>query len=153
MTSEYDEIFSRFLMRITDYGFAQMEEYMATEMMSGWLRSVLSRPMVRRLFASITADDDIEEIEYEMMESLDDDSDKDFVEEMLAVGMCIQWLTPQYQSVLNTSQYFSNSDAKFFSQANHMTELNSMLTKAQTDFRKLIRDRAYNLAVINGVTS
>lgn len=89
MTSEYDEIFSRFLMRITDYGFAQMEEYMATEMMSGWLRSVLSRPMVRRLFASITADDDIEEIEYEMMESLDDDSDKDFVEEMLAVGMCI----------------------------------------------------------------
>ena len=71
--------------------------------MSGWLHSVLSKPMVRRLFSSLTADDDIEEIEYEMLEPLDENSDQEFVEEMLAVGMVISWLSPQFHSVLNTA--------------------------------------------------
>jgi hypothetical protein len=43
--------------------------------------------MVRRLFLSIASDDDMEEIEYEMKTPLDEDSDKEFVEELLAVGM------------------------------------------------------------------
>lgn len=152
ITSEYDDIFSRFMMRITDYGFANMDEYLASEMMQGWLRSALSRPMVRRLFSSITADDDVEEIEYEMLEPLDDVSDQDFVEEMLSVGMTIAWLSPQYHSVLNTAQLFSNSEQKWYSQAAHMNEIKAMYEKSQTDLRKLIRDRSYNIAVINGVS-
>jgi hypothetical protein len=32
-----------------------------------------------------------------------------------------------------------------------MSELKAMYEKAQTDLRKLIRDRSYSLAVINGV--
>lgn len=151
ITSEYDEIFSRFLMRITDYGFATQDEYLANEMMQGWLRSTLSKPMVRRLFSSITADDDLEEIEYEMRDSLDEDSDRDFVEDMLAIGMVISWLSPQYHSVLNVQQLIANSDQKWFSQAMHMEQIEAMYDKAKIDFRKLIRDRAYNLAVINGV--
>lgn len=153
ITSEYDNIFSRFLVRITDYGFAAQDEYLASQMMQNWLHATLSKPVVRKLFSSIKADDDIEEIEYEMMESLDEDSDIEFVEEMLATGMCVQWLSPQYNSVLNTSQIFTNSEQKFYSQAAHLNELRDMYTKAQTDFRKLIRDRAYALAVVNGVQS
>lgn len=151
ITSEYNNIFSRFMMRITDYKFANMDESLAGEMMQGWLKSALSRPMVRRLFSTIMADDDVEEIEYELMEPLDDLSDQDFVEEMLAVGMTIAWLSPQYHSVLNTSQVFSNSEQKFYSQSQHMSELKAMYEKSQTDLRKLIRDRSYSLAVINGV--
>ena len=112
ITSEYNSIFSRFMVRITDYGFAAQDEDLATEMMLSWLRAVLSKPMVRRLFSSIAADDDTAEIEYEMKEPLDDDSDLDFVEEMLATGMVVQWLNPQVNSVLNTSQIFSNSEQK-----------------------------------------
>lgn len=58
-------------------------------MLNGYLKSTLSKPMVRRLFTSITSDDDVEEVEYELRDSLDDDSDKDFVEEVLAVG-CVE---------------------------------------------------------------
>ena len=153
ITSEYDDIFSRFMTRITDYGFAAQDEYLAGQMMQGWLRSVLAKPMVRRLFSSIIADDDVEEVEYEMKEPLDENSDKEFVEEMLAVGMVISWVSPQYHSVLNTSQVFTNSEQKFYSQSQHLSELKGMYEKAQTDFRKLIRDRGYGLAVINGVSS
>lgn len=58
-------------------------------MLNGYLKSTLSKPMVRRLFTSITSDDDVEEVEYELRDSLDDDSDKDFVEEVLAIG-CVE---------------------------------------------------------------
>ena len=63
--------------------------------------------MVRRLFTVTSIDDDVEEFEYELREPLDDDSDKDFVEEVLALGMVESWLNPKYHSTLLMSQMFS----------------------------------------------
>lgn len=151
ITSEYDEIYSRFYLRVKDYETSGLEEKLVKQMLLGYLKSTLSKPMVRRLFQSITLDEDIEEIEYELRNSLDEDSDKDFVEEVLALGMVVEWLSPRYHSTLLTSQLVSNSEQKFYSQKNHMDGLEIMYTKAQTDFRKLIRDYGYSLSVINGV--
>ena len=83
-------------------------------MLNGYLRSTLSKPMVRRLFLSVSADDDVEEIDYTMRDPLDEDSDKDFIEEVLAVGMISSWASPKYNSTLLTSQLFSNSEQKLF---------------------------------------
>lgn len=103
MTSEYSEVYSRFMLRITDYDIAGLEESLAYDMMNGWMRSVLSKPMVRRLFASVVLDDDVEEIEYVLSNPWDDDADKDFVEELLSVGMVVEWVSPKYHSILNTN--------------------------------------------------
>jgi len=84
-------------------------------MLNGYLRSTLSKPMVRRLFSSVSADDDVEEIDFELRESLDTDSDTDFIAEVLAVGMVSAWASPRYHSTLLTSQLLSNSEQKFFS--------------------------------------
>ena len=153
MTSEYSEIYSRFYLRIKDYEMIALEEKVVNEMLSGYLRSTLSKPMVRRLFSSVVMDDDVEEIEYELRDSLDEDSDKDFVEEVLATGMVVSWLDPKYHSTLLTSQFFSNSEQKFYAQSTQMNELKSMFQKAQTDLRKLIRDYGYSISVVNGVES
>lgn len=150
MTSEFDEIYSRFYLRVKDYETSGLEEKLVKQMLLGYLKSTLSKPMVRRLFQSVTLDEDIEEIEYELRNSLDEDSDKDFVEEVLALGMVVEWLSPRYHSTLLTSQLVSNSEQKFYSQKNHMDGLEIMYTKAQTDLRKLIRDYGYSLSVING---
>ena len=150
-SSEYSEIYSRFYLRIKDYEMSGLDEQLVKNMLIGYLRSTLSKPMVRRLFQSLTIDDDIEEIEYELREPLDEDSDKDFVEEVLALGMTVEWCNPKYQSTLLTSQMFSNSEQKFYSQAAHLAEIRELLNKSQTDLRKLIRDRGYSLSVINGV--
>lgn len=42
------------------------------------------------------------------------------------------------------------SNTTVYSQANHLETIQELLSKAQIDFRKLIRDRAYALAAING---
>ena len=45
-----------------------------------------------------------------MREAWDDNADRDFVEEALALGMVNQWLSTQYHSVRNTVQMFSNKE-------------------------------------------
>ena len=150
-SSEFSEIYSRFYFRVKDYDMAGMSKKIVDELLKGYLRSTLSQPMVRRLFSSITMDEDIEEVEYELREPLDEDSDKDFVEEVLSLGMLQSWASPKYNSTLLTSQVFVNSEQKYYSQAAHLAEMKELLIKSQTDLRKLIRDRGYNLSVINGV--
>jgi hypothetical protein len=79
-------------------------------MMNGWMKSTLSWPYIRRLFSFITADDDVEMVEFELAKPIDEQSDLDFAEEVIAQGMVVNWLSPQYHSVLNTAQFFSNSE-------------------------------------------
>ena len=148
---EYNEIYSRFYLRVKDYEMSGLDEKLVKEMMNGYLRSTLSKPMVRRLFQSITMDDDVEEIEYTLRESLDEDSDNDFVSEVFALGCVSEWASPKYHSTLLTSQLLSNSEQKYYSQAQHLSEMKELYTKSQTDLRKLIRDYGYSLSVINGV--
>lgn len=143
MTSEFENIYSRFYLRITDYNLAGLSENIASEMMNGWMHATLSKPYVRRLFDQLTIDDDVEEIEYELKFPTSDGEDQDFIEQVIAMGMVIEWLQPQVNSVLNTAQMFSNSEQKFYSQANHLQVLQELLKKNQNDQRKLIRDRGY----------
>ena len=151
MTSDFESIYSRFYLRVKDYEMVGLDEKVVKEMLNGYLKSTLSKPMVRRLFQSISNDDDLEEVEYELRNSLDEGSDQDFVEEVLATGMVVEWCNPRYQSTLLTSQLLSNSEQKYYSQAAHLAEMNKLLTKTQTDLRKLIRDYGYSLSIINGV--
>lgn len=150
-SSEFSEIYSRFFLRVKDYEMSGMKEKLVNELLNGYLRSTLSKPMVRRLFQSISLDEDMEEIEYELRNNLDEDSDKDFVEEVLALGMVSEWASPKYHSTLLTSQLLSNSEQKFYSQSAHLAEMKELYNKSQTDLRKLIRDYGYSLSVINGV--
>ena len=143
MTSEFDELYSRFYLRVEDYNIVGLEEKVVTNIMNGWIKSTLSKPYVRRLFDELDFDEDIGELEYEMKLPVSEEEDKDFVEEVIALGMVVEWLSPKYHSTLLTSQMFSNSDQKYYSQANHMTELKDMYHRAQNDLRKLIRDRGY----------
>ena len=153
MTSDFESIYSRFYLRVKDYEMTGLDEKLVNEILLGYLKSTLSKPMVRRLFQSITLDEDVEEIEYELRDSLDEASDQDFVEEVLAVGLVCEWASPRYHSTLLTSQLLSNSEQKYYSQAAHLAEMKELYLKSQTDLRKLIRDYGYSLSVINGVES
>ena len=109
---ELDNIYSRFYLRIKDYEIVGLEEKIVKEMMNGYIRSTLAKPMVRRVFQSVSIDEDFGEVEFELRDPWDEDSDSDFVEEVLALGMVVSWATPKYNSTLLTSQMFSNSEQK-----------------------------------------
>lgn len=143
MTLSYEDIFSRFLGYITDYNIASMNMDDAYDMMREWLRKAYSKPYLRRLFSSSTLDDEIQTLTYEMDFIVEDEADKDFVSDILAKGMVIEWLQPQVKSKLFTQQMFAGKEQKFFAQANHVSELRGLLEDITLEQRKMIRDRGY----------
>lgn len=143
MTSVFEDIFSRFLLKVTDYNFVRLDEDTVNEMMIGWLKATLSKPYVRRIFSSLTISEDFEEIEFELKNPVDEQSDADYVEELVATGMVVEWVTPQVNSVINTQQMLSGKEVKFYSQSQHLAELKGLLSDSNQALRKMIRDHGY----------
>ena len=144
MTSSYNDIYSRFLLKIRDYEFAGLPEPDATEEMREWLRSASSHAYIYRIFNSFSADDEIAEIEYTLKSSVDDYSDKNFVEELLGSQMVVEWLSPKLKSTTLLNQMITNSkESKFYAQANHISQLRDVCSDSENKVRSMLRDRGY----------
>lgn len=146
MTSSYNDIYSRFLIKVRDYEFAGLPEPNATEQMLDWLRSALSKPYIFRIFKSdsFTADDEIAVIDYTLTDSVNDYQDKNFVEELLAYQMVVEWVEPKVNTTTLLNQMITNSkEQKFYAQANQLSQLRELLETAENKVRSMLRDRGY----------
>ena len=144
MTSTYNDIYSRFLIKIRDYKFAGLPEPNATEQMLEWLRSALSQPYIIRIFESFSADDEIAEIEYTLTSSVNEYTDKNFVEELLGCQMICEWLSPKLRTTTLLNQMMTNSkEQKYYSQSAHISELRGILEDAENKVRSMLRDKGY----------
>ena len=105
------------------------------------LHSVVGKPRVRRLFSSISLDDEIQEMTFTLNNSVDEESDKDFVLEILSLGMAIEWLQPQVDSVIHTSVMIGGKEEKkLLDNHKNMIERLDSMKKEQN---KMIRDYGY----------
>lgn len=144
MTSlSYDEVFDDFLGRVADFDFSTMDESTANYLMAEYLQKVVSRPYIRRLFKSISADKEIHLIEFEMVDVVDEDADLEFVKTILSKGMVVEWLEPQVRTKVNIAQFFGGKEQKYYSQSNHIAELRALLRDTEAELRGEIRDRGY----------
>ena len=145
MTSSYNDIYSRFLNKIRDYEFAGLPEPNATEKMREWLQSALSHTYIYRIFESFSADDEIAEFEYTLKTSVDEYSDKHFVEELLGNAMVYEWMSEKVNSTALLNQMITNSkESRFFSQQQHLAQLRAVQADAETKVRSMLRDKGYN---------
>lgn len=146
MTSSYNKIYSRFLIKVRDYEFAGLPEPNATEQMLEWLRSALSQPYIFRIFESETfaADDEIAEMTYTLTEPVNDYQDQNFVEELLAYQMIVEWLQPKVKATTLLNQMITNSkEQKFYAQANQLSQLREIFADTENKVRSMLRDRGY----------
>lgn len=144
MTSSYNDIYSRFLNKIRDYEFAGLPEPNATEQMREWLQSALSHSYIYRIFDTFSADDEVAEIEYTLKSSVDDYSDKNFVEELLGNAMVVEWISPKLKTTTLLNQMITNSkEQKFYAQANHLAQLREVSADAENKVRSILRDKGY----------
>ena len=140
----YEKIYSQFLSKITDYNLIASNEEDVYEMLRDLLYSATSKPYVLKLFNNFSLNDEVIELNYSLKHVINEaDEDVRFVIEVISMGMVIEWLEPQVNSVLNTMQMFSGKEEKFYSQSNHLSELKDLLKQSQLKQRKLIRDRGY----------
>ena len=139
----YESIFNLFLGSITDYKLASLEENDAADLMKEYLHKALSASYLRRVFSSITLDDETETITYEMAQATDSDADSEFVKNAIAKWMVYEWYHNQVNSVVNNAQFFGGAEQKFYSQQAHSSELRALEESSYKEARHFVMDRGW----------
>lgn len=137
----YSTLFSRVLNKINDPKELSLNENDLFAIYTERLHSVIGKPRVRKLFSSITFDDELQEIQFELNSSVDEYSDKDFVLEILTLGMVIEWLQPQVDSIIHTSVMIGGKEEKKLLD-NHKNMIDRLDSMKKEQY-KLMRDYEY----------
>lgn len=132
MTS-YDVIYERFAQKITDYKLLELSDEDVETMLLSWLMSAIAK--FRRCEHNLSQRDD------ELKKFEDDLNDTEI--EILSLLMVNEWLEPQVNSVLYTSQFFGGKEEKFYAQANQLEKLMTLKKINETATQKLMRDYGY----------
>lgn len=160
LTINYQEVYSQFFLKVEGYDIfdESISDETRNALLCSWLHTAISKPYVYRLFSNVTLSDPYEEedsdtgeiseidgiIEYELKNSIDEDfGDKQFIIEVLSYGMALCWLEPKLYSYTNIAQFFGTSDEKYYSQANHISELRNLRDDLINHQRSIIRDKGY----------
>ena len=116
MATPYEKIYNRFSQKITDFNLAEIDDYSLNEMLLGWLNSSIVNVRKREHNLSLR-DDDI----MEFQENL-----SDLEIEMLALGMKLAWIDQYLNSTENVLQFIGGKEEKYYSQANHISEIREL---------------------------
>ena len=138
----YEEIYSQFYSKIEDPNF--FKKYSKDEayaLMKSWLHSVVSLPYLKKRFSSIPLDDEILELTFELVNSVDKDSDIFFVKDIIAQGMVICWMQQKIDKATSLATVIGGKEEKTIlnNYKNNMERLNEL----KVQFRKIIRDYGY----------
>ena len=138
----YEEIYSQFYSKETDPTFfKKYSKDEAYELMRTWLHSIVATPYVRKCFSTITLDDELLELTFELKNSIDEDSDNFFVKDILAQGMVICWMQQQIDKAVSLATVISGKEEKTI--LNNYKNNIARLEELKVYLRKVIRDYGY----------
>ena len=99
----YDSIYKRALTRIKDTELARLTENDMMTFLVEWLQSAISNPYLRKKFETFTPNDEIEQISFTLVNSVDETYDKNFVINTLAKGLIVNY----FPSKLEKAEYLN----------------------------------------------
>nr|DAR15265.1 MAG TPA: hypothetical protein [Caudoviricetes sp.] len=140
----YEEIYSKFRLKAEAYDILQYrEDDVNAVFFKDWLHSSANKPYIRRLFSELKFGDSVQELSYTMKYSIDNEFDKEFITDLLGIGLVIEWMTPKINSLNNIQQMYGSSEEKFFSQTNHLNGLKDLKKSLLKEQKDLIKNRGY----------
>ena len=141
LSCDYEKIFSRFRNKVTDPKEMSLNENDLVEIYTERLHSVAGNPRVKKKFSTLTLDDEIQILSFQLEYPESDDMDMDFVIELFTLGMVIEWLQPQVDSVIHTSTMIGGKEEKKIldNHKNMVDRLDGM----KVEFHKKLRDYGY----------
>ena len=137
---KYEEIYSRSYMKKYDPSFYENKEF-AYDTMKEWLHEIVAFPYVRKIFASIVLDDVLEELTFELVNSVDEESDNDFVIKLFTDGFVICWMRPKVETAINLATVIGGKDEKKIL-SNYQANIDR-LDSLEIKLKKYIRDYGY----------
>lgn len=140
----YEDIYSRFYTKVKAYDLLNdYDEDTAYEILCNYLHDSVADPIVRGVFSKVQLDDDAEILTYTMDFVLDESSDAEFILKLLSEAMCYEWILAKVSNLTTITQHFSSSDAKWYAQANHLSELQNLRDNLQRKVYADIASRGY----------
>ena len=137
---KYEEIYSRSYMKKYDPSFYDDKQF-AYDTMREWLHEIVAFPYVRKIFASIVLDDVLEELTFELVNSVDEESDNDFVIKLFTDGFVICWMRPKVDTAINLATVIGGKDEKKIL-SNYQANIDR-LDSLEIKLKKYIRDYGY----------
>lgn len=137
---KYEEIYSRSYMKKYDPSFYENKEF-AYDTMKEWLHEIVAFPYVRKIFASIVLDDVLEELTFELVNSVDEESDNNFVIKLFTDGFVICWMRPKVDTAINLATVIGGKDEKKIL-SNYQANIDR-LDSLEIKLKKYIRDYGY----------
>ena len=133
MATTYDAIYNIAANKITDPEIALLSSDDLEEIFHDYLISAISQ--FRKCKSDLSdRDDEIRQFNADLL---------DVEKEILAILVVRQWLQPQLYSALLTKQVFSDKEQKYYSQAQHISELRALDETLKLEAQKLSRDYSY----------
>ena len=127
MATSYDNIYGRFLNKITDFNLVEIDDYSFNDMLQGWFKAAIVRS--RKCQHDLSKRDD------ELQEFEEDLSDLEI--ELLAMGMVDAWLSQYLNSTENVLQFIGGKEEKYYSQANHIAEIRALREQNLIEMNRL----------------
>ena len=137
----YEEIYSQFYLKETDPSLFKLSKDDAYAKMCSWMHSVAAIPRVRKCFSKLTFNDELNELTFELNNSIDEDSDKEFVKELFAQGMVICWMQQQIDKTVSLATVVGGKEEKTI--LNNYKNNIARLEELKVYLRKVIRDYGY----------
>lgn len=138
----YEEIYSQFYTKNIDPTFfKKYSKEEAYDLMKNWLHSLAGTPYIRKCFSSITLDDNVLELTFQLNKSIDDETDNNFIKDVFAQGMVILWEQQQIDKITNMAAVLGGKEEKSLlnNYKNNMTRVKTL----EVNLRKFIRDYGY----------
>lgn len=140
MSIPYDIFAGEFLAKISEYDFLSLDEADRTSIVDGFMKRAMSAFRKNCKHDLFTTGNDIDR-RFEV-----DIPEDDLIEltDIISEGMVVQWLKPYVykqellENVLNTKDFTTYSPAEL------LLRVGNAYTKAQKDYKDMIREYSYN---------
>ena len=130
----YSTLYKKCLARIEDPSLVQLPEEDLENMLYEWLMSAVAK--MRKCSSDLSdRDDELRQFNIDLT---------DIEIEVLSILMVRAWISQQLHSVTNTLMVFSGKEAKYYSQAQHISELRALDENLKIEAQKLSRDCTYS---------
>lgn len=147
MILSYETIFSRVRNECDDPKELSLNENDLNEIYTERLRSVVGEVNVRRLFSILKLDDEIQQMTWELSNTIDKNDqslDEEFVIEIFVLGMTINWLKPIVNSKVATSIMIGGKEEKLIKNM-HKTNIERLESLERKLSRRIVdHEFSYN---------
>lgn len=139
MSVPYDVFTNAFLLKISEYEFANLDDMARVEIVDGYMKRACAQFNKICKYDLSTTDDILREFAVAIP-----DNEIDEIADIVSEGMLVQWMKPFVYHQDNLMNVLNTKDFSTYSPAELLFRVSGAYKAAQRDFTNMMREYSYN---------